>query len=148
MNFIESMDKDNYGWTQNVNVARFARNVEWDLFYDFQTLCILWKIIIHRLFVEFNLPVEFSLLLVDEFNLDFTFFNKTANFPHFFSCNLCDHLVKVSSKAISSPVASSAGRPFCTSPCSFQSAFAECPDIRKLQVIYDNNTFYLACASL
>ena len=38
MNFIESMDKDNYGWTQNVNVARFARNVEWDFFYDFQTL--------------------------------------------------------------------------------------------------------------
>ena len=84
--------------TQNVNVARFARNVEWDLFYDFQTLCILWKIIIHRLFVEFNLPVEFSLLLVDEFNLDFTFFNKTANFPHFFSCNLCDHLVKYQAK--------------------------------------------------
>ena len=23
--------------TQNVNVARFARNVEWDFFYDFQT---------------------------------------------------------------------------------------------------------------
>ena len=23
--------------TQNVNVARFARNVEWDIFYDFQT---------------------------------------------------------------------------------------------------------------
>ena len=25
-------------YTQNVNVARFARNVEWDFFYDFQTL--------------------------------------------------------------------------------------------------------------
>ena len=25
--------------TQNVNVARFARNVEWDFFCDFQTLC-------------------------------------------------------------------------------------------------------------
>ena len=25
--------------TQNVNVARFARNVEWDLFWDFQTPC-------------------------------------------------------------------------------------------------------------
>ena len=25
--------------TQNVNVARFARNVEWDFFYDFQTQC-------------------------------------------------------------------------------------------------------------
>ena len=25
----------------NVNVARFARNVEWDFFYDFQTLCLL-----------------------------------------------------------------------------------------------------------
>ena len=26
--------------TQNVNVARFARNVEWDLFCDFLTLCV------------------------------------------------------------------------------------------------------------
>ena len=26
-------------FTQNVNVARFARNVEWDFFYDFQTPC-------------------------------------------------------------------------------------------------------------
>ena len=25
--------------TQNVNVARFARNVEWDFFCDFQTMC-------------------------------------------------------------------------------------------------------------
>ena len=25
----------------NVNVARFARNVEWDFFCDFQTLCML-----------------------------------------------------------------------------------------------------------
>ena len=25
--------------TQNVNVARFARNVRWDFFCDFQTLC-------------------------------------------------------------------------------------------------------------
>ena len=25
--------------TQNVNLARFARNVEWDFFCDFQTLC-------------------------------------------------------------------------------------------------------------
>ena len=25
--------------TQNVNSARFARNVEWDFFCDFQTLC-------------------------------------------------------------------------------------------------------------
>ena len=25
--------------TQNVNVARYARNVEWDFFCDFQTLC-------------------------------------------------------------------------------------------------------------
>ena len=25
--------------TQNVNVARFARNVEWDFSHDFQTLC-------------------------------------------------------------------------------------------------------------
>ena len=31
--------------TQNVNVARFARNVEWDFFCDFQTplICLLWK---------------------------------------------------------------------------------------------------------
>ena len=27
--------------TQNVNVARFARNVEWDFFCDFQTLCYI-----------------------------------------------------------------------------------------------------------
>ena len=26
--------------TQNVNVARFARNVEWYFFYDFQTPCV------------------------------------------------------------------------------------------------------------
>ena len=26
--------------TQNVNVARFARNVEWDFFCDFPTLCL------------------------------------------------------------------------------------------------------------
>ena len=25
---------------QNVNVARFARNVEWDIFCDFQTPCV------------------------------------------------------------------------------------------------------------
>ena len=28
----------NFLSTQNVNVARFARNVEWDFFCDFQTL--------------------------------------------------------------------------------------------------------------
>ena len=28
--------------TQNVNVARFARNVDWDFFCDFQTLYVLW----------------------------------------------------------------------------------------------------------
>ena len=28
--------------TQNVNVARFARNVECDFFCDFQTLCFWW----------------------------------------------------------------------------------------------------------
>ena len=27
-------------FTQNVNVARLARNVEWDIFCDFQTLCV------------------------------------------------------------------------------------------------------------
>ena len=32
--------------TQNVNVARFARNSEWDFFYDFQTLwfCVIFQI--------------------------------------------------------------------------------------------------------
>ena len=30
--------------TQNVNVARFARNVEWDFFCDFQTPCKLCRI--------------------------------------------------------------------------------------------------------
>ena len=35
--------------TQNVNVARFARNVEWDFFCDFQTPCP----------VVFNDPVTF-----------------------------------------------------------------------------------------
>ena len=29
--------------TQNVNVARFARNVKWDFFCDFQTLCFSEK---------------------------------------------------------------------------------------------------------
>ena len=28
---------------QNVNVVRFARHVEWDFFFDFQTTCILDK---------------------------------------------------------------------------------------------------------
>ena len=28
--------------TQNVNVARFARTVEWDFFCDFQTPCSFW----------------------------------------------------------------------------------------------------------
>ena len=28
---------------QNVNIARFARNVERDFFFDFQTLCLVWK---------------------------------------------------------------------------------------------------------
>ena len=26
--------------TQILNVARFARSVEWDFFFDFQTLCV------------------------------------------------------------------------------------------------------------
>ena len=41
---LKKLVKMNYFWhfwqflsTQNVNVARFARNVEWDLFRDFQT---------------------------------------------------------------------------------------------------------------
>ena len=32
--------------TQNVNVARFARNVEWDFSFDFQTPCIFLIIIL------------------------------------------------------------------------------------------------------
>ena len=32
-------------YTQNVNIARFARNVEWDFFCDFQTLCVLLRIL-------------------------------------------------------------------------------------------------------
>ena len=30
--------------TQNVNVARFVRNVEFDFFYDFQTQWITWNV--------------------------------------------------------------------------------------------------------
>ena len=30
----------NYLSTKDVNVARFARNVECDFFYNFQTLCV------------------------------------------------------------------------------------------------------------
>ena len=29
--------------TQNINVARFARNVVWDIFCDFQTLCFIME---------------------------------------------------------------------------------------------------------
>ena len=29
--------------TQNVNVARLARNIEWDFFCDFQTPCEIWS---------------------------------------------------------------------------------------------------------
>ena len=36
--------------TQNVNVARFARNVEWNFFCDFQTLW-LWRNVRNRRFV-------------------------------------------------------------------------------------------------
>ena len=35
---------------QNVNVARFARNVEWDFFCDFQTPCVFYKNLPHFLF--------------------------------------------------------------------------------------------------
>ena len=30
-------------FTQNVYLARFARNVEWDFLCDFQTLCLRWR---------------------------------------------------------------------------------------------------------
>ena len=38
-----------FWWTfvhSNVNLARFARNVEWDFFCDFQTLCLLLLLLI------------------------------------------------------------------------------------------------------
>ena len=37
--------------TQNINVARFARNFEWDFFCDFQTLWPFWHLL--RLFSNF-----------------------------------------------------------------------------------------------
>ena len=49
--------------TQNVNVARFARNVEWDFFCDFQTLCLLyldWPISDTKFWPEFFLTQNFD----------------------------------------------------------------------------------------
>ena len=36
--------------TQNVNLARFARNVECDFFGDFLTLCLLYNLLMHGRF--------------------------------------------------------------------------------------------------
>ena len=59
--------------TQNVCVANFARNVDWDFFYDFQTLCV------------FNLQKEDqskgSLKLMSFF--DFYFNDNFTFFPFF-----------------------------------------------------------------
>ena len=59
--------------TQNVNVARFARNVEWDFFCDFQTLYVLlvWVRILYKLppFVELpdsNLGPKSLVCIVNE----------------------------------------------------------------------------------
>ena len=60
--------------TQNVNVARFARNVEWDFFCDFQTPCLgfdiylwwhvwLWSLRILHLRNRRSLPCLFDLQL-------------------------------------------------------------------------------------
>ena len=38
--------------TQNVKVARFARNVECDFFGDFQTLCKLFGVTVRLFFIE------------------------------------------------------------------------------------------------
>ena len=42
--------------TQNVNVARFARKVEWDFFCDFQTLTVVKIIQKSRIFTMFIQP--------------------------------------------------------------------------------------------
>ena len=41
--------------TQKVNLARFARNVEWDVFCNFQTLCIRHKVPCSLLSINFFL---------------------------------------------------------------------------------------------
>ena len=43
--------------TQNVNVARFARNVQWDIFCDFQTPYAF------TIFIEFQILIFFAKLL-------------------------------------------------------------------------------------
>ena len=83
--------------TQSVNVARFARNVEWDFFCDFQTLCM--KVSFHcslsskqekltfRTFfrticqkIELN-PFEFE-------NWVILSFDKQSVFPQIRSCSI------------------------------------------------------------
>ena len=48
--------------TQNVDIARFARNVEWDFFCDFQTPC----------FYEFSLVLDLQLPIVVALHLSST----------------------------------------------------------------------------
>ena len=52
--------------TQNVNVARFARNVEWDFFCDFQTPCPSHQVssLGNFIFVFPDLVADWLLLLV------------------------------------------------------------------------------------
>ena len=66
--------------TQNVNVARFARNVEWDFFCDFQTPCIkgcAW--LYNTLFFAFRPFLGASALYFDIFkNISFVYLFWTA----------------------------------------------------------------------
>ena len=50
--------------TQSVNVARFARNVEWDFFCDFQTPCFSAYRILKRKLEKIFLPIQFGFSFV------------------------------------------------------------------------------------
>ena len=49
--------------TQNVNIARFARNVEWDILYDFQTLCLfsIGQVISSKVLTYFFSVIQFDI---------------------------------------------------------------------------------------
>ena len=49
--------------TQNVNVARSARNVEWDILYDFQTLCLfsIGQVISSKVLTYFFSVIQFDI---------------------------------------------------------------------------------------
>ena len=53
--------------TQSVNVARFARNVEWDFFCDFQTL---WNLLFHEFSTNWKWHI-LRYLLLDRPHLSF-----------------------------------------------------------------------------